>query len=83
MTEARQLTSDMEHAYQRGDHRTARSQAKQILNAAPPSPATSQLTDEQAAAKELLERTEPDAFLLMVGTLGLGLTVWLVYTYIL
>jgi hypothetical protein len=35
------------------------------------------------SARELLARTEPDAFLLMVGIVGLGLLVWLVYSYVL
>ena len=39
--------------------------------------------DARLAAEALLQRTEPDAFLLVVGMLGLGLTVWLVYNYIL
>jgi hypothetical protein len=43
--------------------------------------------DPAAAARreatELLARTHPDAFLLVVGLLGLGATVWLVYNYIL
>jgi hypothetical protein len=75
---ARQLTSDMEHAYQRGDHHLARAHAKSILSAR-----DSQVAEEQAAAKAMLERTAPDAFLMVVGTLGLGLMVWLVYNYIL
>jgi hypothetical protein len=37
----------------------------------------------QLSARELLARTEPDAFLLVVGILGLGLLVWLVYNYVL
>jgi hypothetical protein len=35
------------------------------------------------SARELLTRTEPDPFLLVVGVLGLGLLVWLVYNYVL
>lgn len=37
--------------------------------------------DLQISARELLARTEPDPFLLVVGILGLGLMVWLVYNY--
>jgi hypothetical protein len=37
----------------------------------------------QLSARELLARTEPDAFLLVVGILGLGLLVWFVYSYVL
>ena len=43
--------------------------------------------NEEASARkealELLARTEPDPFLLVVGMLGLGLTLWLVYTNVL
>jgi hypothetical protein len=40
---------------------------------------------EQAlrSARELLARTEPDPFLFVVGIAGLGLLVWLVYSYVL
>jgi hypothetical protein len=37
----------------------------------------------QISARELLLRTEPDPFLLVVGVLGLGLLAWLVYNYVL
>jgi hypothetical protein len=37
----------------------------------------------QMSARELLARTEPDPFLLVVGVLGLGLLAWLVYNYVL
>lgn len=79
MSEAQPLSTEMEHAYQRGDHLSARSQARAVLD----QPSASVDSEQQSAARELLRRTEPDAFLMAVGALGLGLMVWLVYTYIL
>jgi hypothetical protein len=78
VTDARQLAAQMEHAYERGDQRTARQLALEIkaLTGEPEDPA-------QVSAEALLQRTQPDAFLLVVGLLGLGLTVWLVYNYVL
>jgi hypothetical protein len=79
VTEVRQLAEGMQHAYERGDHRRARELAKQIA-------AGERLPGEDeahASAEALLARTQPDAFLLVVGTLGLGLTAWLVYNYVL
>ena len=78
MTDARQLAAQMEHAYERGDQRTARGLAQQIKSL--PSEADE---PSRASAEALLQRTQPDAFLLMIGLLGLGLTVWLVYNYLL
>jgi hypothetical protein len=88
----------MEHAEQRGDHENARALAHTILasgerpigasieDAAQASAAPSEKSDEalaQLSARELLARTEPDAFLLVVGIAGLGLLVWFVYNYVL
>lgn len=67
----------MEHAYSRGDPREARALAQQIKD----HPDADQ--PAQVLADALLQRTHPDAFLLVVGMLGLGLTVWLVYNYVL
>lgn len=78
MTDTRQLAAQMEHAYERGDQRTAHQLALEIKaqSSEPDDPA-------QSSADALLQRTQPDAFLLLVGLLGLGLTVWLVYNYLL
>lgn len=71
----------MQRAHGRGNLREARVQAKELLahtNAADPT-----TEEERAAAEAMMRRLEPDAFLLVVGALGLGLTVWLVYNYML
>jgi hypothetical protein len=85
----------MQHAEERGDRRSARDLARQILATRRESPlpvepaveAGRTSDGEQAAARtsatELLARTEPDAFLLVVGLVGLGVMVWLVYNYVL
>lgn len=72
----------MEDAYQRGDQRVARKLAREISAPAGPDHAADDATARESA-EALLRRTQPDAFLLMVGTLGLGLTAWLVYNYVL
>lgn len=82
----------MERAEQRGDRQSARALARTILASgerridgadgdAPD--AEREQAEAQLSARELLARTEPDAFLLIVGVLGLGLLVWLVYNYVL
>lgn len=83
MSDPQQLVLQMEHAEQRGDRRTARALAQTIL--ARGSAATVEDADSAArtSAEELLRRTQPDAFLLVVGLLGLGAMVWLVYNYVL
>lgn len=83
----------MENAEQRGDRHSARDIARTILasgeRAIGPEARDSEgdgASDEHAArlsAEQLLARTEPDPFLLVVGVLGLGLMVWLVYNYVL
>ncbi len=83
----------MEHAEKRGDRHSARSLARAILASGEhPIGATAAgetdgaLSDEAEAlrsARELLARTEPDAFMMVVGIAGLGLLVWLVYSYVL
>lgn len=84
MSDPQQLVLQMEHAEQRGDRRTARALAETILergtaaNTQPGSDSAARLSAEQ-----LLQRTQPDAFLLVVGLLGLGAMVWLVYNYVL
>jgi hypothetical protein len=89
------MALQMQHAEERGDRRSARDLARQILAAQRDADASASAAvgagrpsdGEQSAARlsarELLRRTEPDAFLLVVGLLGLGLTVWLVYNYVL
>lgn len=66
----------MERAYAAGDHATARAKAHELL--ARPTEAQA-LTRAQAVLRE----TSVDWFLTVVGTLGLGLTAWLVYNYVL
>jgi hypothetical protein len=82
----------MEHAEQRGDRHSARALARAIvasgerpLGATAAEEAGEQLESEQAlhSARDLLARTEPDPFLFAVGIAGLGLLVWLVYSYVL
>jgi len=86
----------MEHAEERGDRQRARALARTILasgeraiDSAAGEEVLAQAPDQSDAgearnsALELLARTEPDAFLLVVGMLGLGLMVWLVYNYVL
>jgi hypothetical protein len=98
VSEARELLLQMEHAEERGDRHSARALAHTILasgerpiaaDVAPleePAAKVVAESDEALArlsARELLARTEPDPFLLVVGVLGLGLLVWLVYNYVL
>lgn len=90
------MVLQMQHAEERGDRRSARELALQILAerraAEPPASAESAggeatADGERAAARlsatQLLARTQPDAFLLVVGLVGLGVMVWLVYNYVL
>jgi hypothetical protein len=67
----------LDAAYQVGDHRTARALAQQILRDRPDDVELAQ------RARQVLRETEPDSFLAAVGALGLGLTAWLVYNYVL
>ena len=99
MSEARQLLLQMEHAEQSGDRHSARALARTILAsgerpigsvdeasaeaAAAPRAEQDEQAIAQLSARELLARTEPDPFLLVVGVLGLGLLAWLVYNYVL
>lgn len=90
VSEPQQLALQMQHAEERGDRRAARALAREILAAntsdAGSSDADVSATPEAGArlsAEQLLQRTQPDAFLLVVGLLGLGLMVWLVYNYVL
>lgn len=86
----------MEHAEQRGDRHSARSLARTIVasgerplgsgdDRAGEDAGDERVASEQAlrSARELLARTEPDPFLLVVGIAGLGLLVWFVYNYVL
>jgi hypothetical protein len=91
--DSQQLALQMQHAEERGDRRAARALAQAILDSAPNDPPEGGGDEAPAAAldpakarhqaAELLARTQPDAFLLVVGLLGLGAMVWLVYNYIL
>lgn len=76
MTEAHELAVQMEQAYERGDQHTARQRARELsrVQAEP---------ERLEAARAMLRRTDPDAFLMIVGALGLGVMVWLVYAYVL
>jgi hypothetical protein len=76
MTDARRIALEMHQAYERGDQHTARLRARELF-AAEPEP------ELLASASALLRRTEPDAFLMLIGALGLGVMVWLVYAYVL
>ena len=69
------MRAKLEAAYARGDHRLARAIAHAIL-AAPNDPADAE------RARTILAYTTPDRFLSWVGTVGLGLTAWLVYNYV-
>jgi hypothetical protein len=95
VSDPQQLVLQMEHAEQRGDRRTARALAQTILSrgasaadtatATGPADSAPALPDAavRLSAEQLLQRTQPDAFLLVVGLLGLGVMVWLVYNYVL
>jgi hypothetical protein len=76
VTEAQELAVQMEQAYERGDQHSARQRAQELV-AAQAEP------ELRAAGLDMLRRTEPDAFLMIVGALGLGVMVWLVYAYVL
>lgn len=94
MGDTQQMVLQMQHAEERGDRRSARALAEAILSAPQDGDSHGVAADADAAgdadraaarvsATELLARTQPDAFLLVVGLLGLGATVWLVYNYVL
>jgi hypothetical protein len=78
VTQAKDLALEMEQAYARGDQHTARLLARQLVRASSATEA-----ELQAAARAVLQRTEPDAFLMVTGVLGLGVVVWLIYAYVL
>lgn len=77
--QARELAMEMEQAYARGDQHAARLLARQLAEG----PRPSSEAELQAAARTMLQRTEPDAFLMVTGALGLGVVVWLIYVYVL
>jgi hypothetical protein len=66
----------MERAYAVGDHERAHDLAVAVL-ANPGTP------ERAARARLVLGAMLTDPFLAVVGVLGLGLTVWLVYKYVL
>ncbi len=76
MTETRRLAMQMHQAYECGDQHTAHLRARELLDAQPEA-------ELLASASAIARRTEPDAFLMVVGALGLGVMVWLVYAYVL
>lgn len=76
MTDTQRLALQMHQAYERGDQETARARARELLETQPD-------PELLASASAILRRTEPDAFLMVIGVLGLGLMVWLVYVYVL
>jgi hypothetical protein len=66
----------LEHAFAVGDHENARRLARELAsNSGDPV--------AQERARFILRATERDWFLTAVGVLGLGLTAWLVYKYVL
>lgn len=65
----------MQAAYARGDHQAARALARTLL--------TSDDGEAQHAARNVLIQTEPDRIIEAVALLGLGLTAFLVYNYVL
>lgn len=81
----------MERAYASGDHETASRLAAHIVSSlARPSARERagevEVESESACverAQAVLAQTAPDRFLSIIGALGLGLTAWLVYNYVL
>ncbi|MEY4511698.1 MAG: hypothetical protein RLZZ450_3820 [Pseudomonadota bacterium] len=70
----------LERAYALGDHHSASALAAGIV--------AGNVADESSPAcveraRAILEQTRPDPFLSIIGALGLGLTAWLVYNYVL
>ena len=66
----------LEHAFAVGNHEEARRLAQEITRSSSDPVA-------QERARFILRATEGDWFLTAVGVLGLGLTAWLVYKYVL
>jgi hypothetical protein len=66
---------DMDRAYAVGDHEHAHDLALSAASDADP--------ERAARARRILGATFVDPFLSLVGLLGLGLTAWLVYKYVL
>lgn len=84
MAEAHELAVQMERAYARGDHHTARMRAHELAAVVSRGPgAPSEQAELAVAAHTMLRRTAPDIFLMLVGALGLGAMVWLFYAYVL
>lgn len=73
---AARVRDQLERCYEAGHHRRARALAQEILQSDP----EPELADR---ARRVLQATEPDPFLTLVGALGLGLLAWLVYNYVL
>jgi hypothetical protein len=66
----------LERAYQVGNHAEARRLASELAGDSTDAPS-------QERARFVLFATDRDWFLSAVGALGLGLTAWLVYKYVL
>jgi hypothetical protein len=70
----------LEQAYVRGDHATAAALAARIVGGDTAADAGEPCLER---ARVVLAQTRPDPFLSIIGALGLGLTAWLVYNYVL
>lgn len=68
----------LERAYAFGDHKTASTLAADIVAGNVESE-----PECRERAQAVLAQTRPDPFLALIGALGLGLTAWLVYNYVL
>jgi hypothetical protein len=79
----------LERAYALGDHQTAVKLATRIVSslAGPTAHVDDVELESQSVcverARAVLIETRPDRFLSIIGALGLGLTAWLVYNYVL
>jgi hypothetical protein len=80
---ARSLARAIEVTLARGPARGAASGEHPIAVTPAAGEAGAPSDDAEAlrSARELLARTEPDPFMMVVGIAGLGLLVWLVYSY--
>jgi len=85
------MHDELERAYAFGDHQTASTLAARIVSSVA-GPRARLDAGEVAVESEpacveraeaVLAQTRPDRFLSIIGALGLGLTAWLVYNYVL
>jgi hypothetical protein len=77
------VREELELAYAVGDHKTARAIAKRLLHGAAAERQSGGADELTERARQVLNETEPDPFLAVVGALGLGVMAWLVYNYVL